>query len=226
MLLAVCVACGASAVSSADSGSAAVGTSLAKARDAGGARAAAATTIFVLAGTPAANTLSASADAAGRLVITSPDGIQEPDGPAPECVQDSPTQVSCDPGYVAAIAGDLGGGKDTFTAQPSLATLIGVSLVSEERPLSGGPGGDRISGGAGGDLINGGGGADTLLGLGGGDLMRGQAGRDSLSGGAASDVLLGGGGPDRMQGGAARDFCNGGGGTDTARSCNTTRKVP
>jgi Ca2+-binding RTX toxin-like protein len=201
-------------------------TNLQQVKPRGGASAAANTTIFVLAGTPNANTISASGDSTGRLVITSPDGIVEPDGPAPECSQDSPTQVSCMPGFIGALAGDLGAGNDTFTAQTSLPTLIGISLVSQERPMSGGLGNDRIAAGLGGDLILGGPGNDALLGFGGGDLINGETGRDTVSGGGAPDDLLGGAGPDRLHGGSARDLCNGGGGVDTAKSCNVTRRVP
>lgn len=210
----------------AGAGSAALTSSLQSARPAGLATASADTTIFVLTGTPTANNVSVFADAGGRLVITSPEGIVEPDGPAPECVQDSPTQVSCMPSYIGAIAGDLSGGDDTFSAQTTLPILIGISLVSEERPMMGGTGNDRIVGGLGGDLITGGGGGDALLGFGGGDLIRGESGRDNLSGGGSSDYLMGGSGPDKMRGGAARDLCHGGGGVDTAKSCNVTRKVP
>jgi Ca2+-binding RTX toxin-like protein len=201
-------------------------SSLQSASPAGLAGASADTTIFVLTGTWVSNDISVFADAGGRFVITSPEGIVEPDGQAPECVQDSPTQVSCVPSYIGAIAGDLGGGDDTFTAQTTLPTLIGISLASEERPLSGGSGRDRIVGGLGGDLITGGSGADALLGFGGGDLVKGDSGRDNLSGGGSTDNLIGGSGPDRLHGGAARDLCNGGGGVDTAKSCNVTRKVP
>ncbi|MBM3666288.1 MAG: hypothetical protein FJW90_02195 [Actinobacteria bacterium] len=158
-------------------------------------------------------------------MITSPDAITEPDGDKPECIQDSPTQVSCRPGFIGAVAGDLGDGNDTFTAQSTLIILIGISLVSEERPLSGGPGRDWVSGGLGGDLVNGGTGSDAIFGFGGDDLLRGQGGKDGLNGGGSADVLMGGGGPDKLHGGAARDLC-GGGGIDTAKSCNVTRKVP
>ena len=201
-------------------------TSLEQLKPRGGAGAAANTTIFVLAGTPNANTIDAFGDSTGRLVITSPEGIVEPDGPAPQCVQDSPTQVSCMPGFIGALAGDLGAGNDTFTAQTSLPTLIGISLVSQERPMSGGLGNDRIAAGLGGDLILGGPGNDALLGFGGGDLINGGTGRDSVSGGGAPDNLLGGPGRDKLHGGSGRDLCNGGGGFDTAKSCNVTRKIP
>lgn len=201
-------------------------SSLQVARPAKGASAATETTIFMVSGTAASNNLTAFNDGTARLVITSPEGIVEPDGSAPDCVQDSPTQVSCRPGFIGAISGDLGDGTDTFTANASLSTLIGISLVVEQRPLSGGPGRDRIVGGAGGDLISGGGGPDALLGFGGSDLLRGESGKDNLSGGGSPDVLMGGSGPDHLDGGAAKDLCNGGGAIDTAKSCNATKKVP
>jgi Ca2+-binding RTX toxin-like protein len=210
----------------AGAGRAQLSTALESASPAGLAASSADMNIFRVDGTATANNISAFADAGGRLVITSPEGIVEPDGPAPECVQDSPTQVSCVPNYIGAIRGDLGGGDDTFSAQTTLPILIGISLVSEERPMMGGTGNDRIVGGLGGDLITGGGGGDALLGFGGGDLIRGESGRDNLSGGGSSDHLMGGSGPDKMRGGAARDLCHGGGGVDTAKSCNVTRKVP
>lgn len=220
------IVAGAASAAPAGAERAPVSSSLQGARPAGLAGASADTTIFVLRGSTIANTVNVFADATGRLVVTSPEGILEPDGQAPECVQDSPTQVSCVPSYIGAIAGDLSSGNDTFTVQATLPTLIGISLVSEERPLVGGPGNDRIVGGLGGDLITGGAGQDALLGFGGGDLIRGEGGRDSLSGGGSSDHLIGGAGDDKLQGGAARDLCHGGGGVDTAKSCNVTRKVP
>jgi Ca2+-binding RTX toxin-like protein len=225
-LLAGCVAAAVTVASPAAAERAPITSSLQSARPAGLAGASATTTIFRISGNPAPNTISVFGDAGGRLVVTSPEGIVEPDGPAPECIQDSPTQVSCLPNYIGAIAGDLSGGSDTFTTQTTLPTLIGISLVSAERPLSGGPGNDRIVGGLGGDLVNGGPGDDALLGFGGGDLLRGESGRDTLSGGGSSDNLMGGSGDDKLQGGASRDLCNGGGGLDTAKSCNVTRKVP
>jgi Ca2+-binding RTX toxin-like protein len=225
MLLAACaVVAAVPAATGADRGG--LTSSLETAAPARGAHASADTTIFLVRGTPAMNTIIVTGDPTGRLVISSPEGIVEPDGDKPECVQDSPTQVSCMPGFIGAIAGDLGGGSDRFSAQSTLPTLIGISLVSEERPLAGGAGNDVVSGGLGGDLITGGSGRDALAGFGGGDLVRGDAGRDTVSGGGAADNLLGGSGPDKIHGGAGRDLCNGGGGTDAAKSCSATRKIP
>lgn len=224
--LAVCAGLAVSAGAAAPAGP--TGSSLRVAAPGGqaGAKAVSTTTIFVITGSAAANSLTAWNDGAGRLVISSPQGILEPDGTKPDCIQDTPTQVSCRPGFIGAIAGDLGPGDDVFETQEPLTTPIGISLVSEQRPLSGGSGRDRISGGRGGDLLDGGAGDDEAFGLGGTDLLRGRGGRDTLSGGAAADSLFGGGGADKLSGGAARDRCNGGGGRDSAKSCNVTRKIP
>jgi Ca2+-binding RTX toxin-like protein len=224
--LALLAACAVTAVAAAPAAAdaAPLRSTLQRAVPAGLAGASVNTNIFIIRGTTSANTINVFTDATGRLVLVSPEGIAKPD--VPECLQDSPTQVSCAPGYIAAIAGDLSGGSDTFTAQWTLRTMIGISLVSEERSLTGGPGNDRIVGGLAGDLFTGGPGDDALLGFGGGDLIRGESGRDSLSGGGSSDSLIGGSGDDKLQGGASRDLCNGGGGLDTAKSCNVTRKVP
>jgi Ca2+-binding RTX toxin-like protein len=203
-----------------------IGSALVRAQPHGGASASADTTIYLIQGTPGVNTVSAFNDSTGRLVVSSPQGIFEPDGAAPECIQDTPTQVSCNAGYIGAIAGDLSGGNDVFTASSTMTTLVGISLVSDERAMVGGSGRDRIVGGLGGDLIAGGGGQDALLGYGGGDLIRGDSGKDTISGGGSSDNLIGGSGPDRLDGGAARDLCNGGGGVDSAKSCNVTKKIP
>jgi hypothetical protein len=192
----------------------------------GGALASDSFTIFTLTGTAKPGRISAYVGPSGRLTVVSPEGITEPDGPAPECTQDSPTQVSCLPGFIDIVAGDLKGGADTFTAAPSLPTGIGADLVGADSPLRGGGGKDRISGGLGNDLLEGGAGADTLLSTGGSDVLRGGVGPDNLMGGGAPDALFGGGGTDRLHGGAARDLCNGGGGVDTGISCDNAKKIP
>jgi hypothetical protein len=94
--------------------------------DGPGTFAAAPLDIFTLAGAPEPNRIGANLDpATGRLVLTSPEGIMAPATPRGECRQDAATQVSCDPGYVDAITGDLGGGADSFTAGPGLPVSIG-----------------------------------------------------------------------------------------------------
>jgi len=194
---------------------------------AAGARAAANLDVFTLAGAPQPNRISAHLDATGRLVLVSPEGIMAPSSPGNECRQEGASQVSCDPGFVDAIAGDLGAGPDSFSADPALTVAIGLNLPGpSDRPLLGGDGRDRLLGGAADDLILGGAGADSLSGSGGTDILRGEAGADDLFGGSAPDVLSGGAGPDKLNGGPGRDRCIGGGGRDRAGSCAESAGVP
>lgn len=195
---------------------------------AGGTSAAAAesTTIFTVTGTALPGRINAFSGPSGRLTLVSPEGIVEPDGPSPQCTQDSATQVSCEPGYVDVIAGDLKAGADIFTAAPSLTTGIGADLIGPDRPLTGGAGRDRINGGSGRDLLEGGAGGDVLIGAGLSDVLRGGAGKDDLRGGGAPDALFGGGGADRLHGGRGRDQCDGGGGRDQGISCTGSKQIP
>ena len=146
-------------------------SSLQSARPVGLASASANTNIFVLWGTSSANNVSAFADAGGRLVLTSPEGIVEPDGPAPECIQDSPTQVSCVPSYIGAIRGDLGAGNDRFRA---IAFPIPISVAggtgNDDIGTSGGP--DVLAGGPDDDILRGNSGIDDYFGEGGNDVIR------------------------------------------------------
>lgn len=162
-----------------------------------------------------ANRISAYTGSDGRLVLTAPEGLGDPDGSGANCSLDnaksgetSATEVSCVPGYIGAIAGDLAGGSDIFDADAGLSVMVGAVVDGQPRPLFGGPGRDRLIGGARPDLLVGGGGPDAL------------------AGGAGNDKLVGGGGPDRLAGGAGRDTCRGGGGPDTAKSCELIRTIP
>jgi Ca2+-binding RTX toxin-like protein len=161
------------------------------------------------------NRISAYIGPTGRLVLTAPEGLGDPDGSGGSCALDnaksgemSATEVSCAPAYIGAIVGDLGGGSDTFDADPGLSVMVGAVIDGVPRPLFGGPGRDRLIGGALPDLLAGGGGADSLI------------------GGGANDVLVGGSGNDKLIGGAARDTCRGAGGTDTAKTCELIRSIP
>jgi hypothetical protein len=161
------------------------------------------------------NRISAYIGADGRLVLSAPEGLGDPDGAGANCSLDnakpsetSATEVSCAAGYIGAIVGDLAGGKDTFDADPGLSVLVGAVVNGVPRPLSGGPGRDRMIGGALTDLLSGGGGPDALI------------------GGGANDVLVGAGGADKLLGGAGRDTCRGGGGPDIAKSCELVRSIP
>ncbi len=151
----------------------------------------------------------------GRLVLTAPEGLGDPDGSGANCRLDnakseenSATEVSCAAGYIGAIVGDLAGGSDTFVADPHLSTMVGAVIDGQPRPLAGGSGRDRLIGGGARDLLVGGGGPDSLI------------------GGAGSDVLVGNSGADKLIGGAGRDTCRGGGGTDSAKNCELVRGIP
>jgi RTX calcium-binding nonapeptide repeat (4 copies) len=161
------------------------------------------------------NRISAFIGSTGRLVLTAPEGLGDPDGSGANCGLDnatsgetSGTEVSCAAGYIGAIVGNLGGGHDTFDADPGLTVMVGALIDGQTRPLSGGPGRDRLVGG-------------TLP-----DLLAGGGGPDSIAGGGGADLLLGGAGADRLIGGGGRDVCRGSGGTDSAKSCEQVRSIP
>ena len=192
-----------------------------------GAAAAASIDIFTLSGAPQPNRIAAHLDpASGRLVLTSPEGIMAPASPGGECRQDASTQVSCAPGFIDVIAGDLGGGADAFSADRGLPVAIGYGLPGADRPLLGGGGRDRLFGGGGDDLILAGGGADVVNGGGGSDVLRGERGADKVKGAGAPDLVSGGGGNDRLNGGGGRDRCLGGRGRDSGRSCAERKGIP
>ncbi len=179
------------------------------------------------------NRITAYIGSGGRLVLTAPEGLGDPDGSGSACGLDnaktgetSATEVSCAAGYIGAVVGDLGGGGDTFNADPSLTVMIGGVIDGQMRPLEGGSGRDRLVGGSLSDLLEGDGGADSMAGGGGMDLMLGGPGADNLTGGPGNDSLLGGGGPDKLSGGSGRDVCRGAGGTDVGKGCETARSIP
>jgi len=179
------------------------------------------------------NRISAYIGPTGRLVLTAPEGLGDPDGSGPNCSLDnakpsesSAQEVSCAPGYIGAIAGDLAGGGDIFDADPGLTVYVGAVIDGTRRPLAGGTGRDRLVGGAAPDLLDGGGGGDSIVGGGGEDFLIGGPGPDNLSGGGGSDVLIGLGGSDRLSGGPGKDFCRGGGGLDSGKSCDVSRGIP
>ena len=179
------------------------------------------------------NRITAFIGATGRLTLTAPEGLGDPDGAGESCTLDnakagesSATEVSCAPGYIGAVVGDLGGGNDTFDGDPALTVMLGAVIDGQQRSLYGGPGRDRLVGGLASDLLDGGGSGDSVYGSGGEDLLIGGPGADNLGGGSANDVLLGGGGADKLGGGAGRDLCRGAGGTDRGKSCELARSIP
>jgi hypothetical protein len=180
------------------------------------------------------NRISAFIGPSGRLTLTAPEGLGDPDGSGMACALDNAKpgestaqEVSCAPGYIGAIVGDLGSGGDTFAADPSFPVMIGAQIDGEARALEGGPGRDRLVGGTTADLIEGDGGSDSVAGGGGQDHLLGGPSADNLSGGAAADWLSGNGGPDKLGGGGGKDLCHGAGGFDAAaKSCETARGIP
>jgi Ca2+-binding RTX toxin-like protein len=161
------------------------------------------------------NRITAFIGSTGRLTLTAPEGLGDPDGSGHNCSLDNAKagestaqQVSCAPGYIGAIVGDLAGGNDTFNADPALGVSVGAVIDGQRRALAGGPGRDRIVGGAAADLLAGG------------------AGPDSLRGAGGTDLLLGGAGPDKLLGGTGRDKCKGNAGSDTGKGCELSRSIP
>jgi hypothetical protein len=193
----------------------------------GRARAAAPANVLTLSSPAINNRITAFTAPSGRLTLSSPEGFNNPPpSPSGECVQDSPTEVSCNPGYITVILGDLGGGDDSFDGTGLIDVRIGDFAGGVRRPLSGGTGNDRIIGSGGPDVMDGAVGVDALIGGAGEDILTGAAGRDRLSGGASPDVLYGGRGRDKLNAGAAKDGCSGGGGRDSAKSCEFLKSVP
>ena len=97
------------------------------------------------------NRISVFTGADGRLTITAPEGLGDPDSSGAACTLDNAKsgeatapEVSCAPGYIGAIVGDLGHGSDTFDADPSLPVMTGALIDGQARPLAGGPGRDRL----------------------------------------------------------------------------------
>jgi Ca2+-binding RTX toxin-like protein len=179
------------------------------------------------------NRISLFTGPTGRMVMTAPEGLGDPDGTGSACTLDNAKpsestaqEVSCAPGYIGAIVGDLGRGGDTLDADPTFPVMVGALIDGQVRPLDGGPGRDRLVGGAMADLLEGDGGADSLAGGGGQDHLIGGPGADNLSGGGANDWLVGGGGPDKLSGAGGRDVCKGGGALDVGKSCETARGIP
>ena len=86
------------------------------------------------------------------------------------------------------------------------SAILELTLVVENKVLTGT---------AGNDTLRGGGGNDTLSGLDGTDQLQGNGGNDRLEGGAGNDSLLGHAGADTLIGGLGNDTLNGGAGDDT-----------
>jgi hypothetical protein len=169
----------------------------------------------------------------GRLTLTAPEGLGDPDGKGTSCSldnaqpgQSSAEQVSCAPGYIGAIVGDLGDGNDTFVADSALAVMIGGVIDGQRRPLAGGAGRDRLVSASASDVLDGGPGVDTIYSSGAEDVIVGGRGSDALFAGGGNDGIFGGPGADRISGGSGHDLCNGGADQDRAKACEVLRSVP
>ena len=143
----------------------------------------------------------------------------------PECVQDNPSQVTCNVAnvppafqvaeftgaFVTLLDGNdsvtLGGSLDLFPIDASGGdgndTLsAGVGFASDfdgdagDDTLTGGRFGDEMRGGFGNDTVNGGLNDDFVAGGDGNDLVNGENGNDTVSGGIGDDNVTGGTGGD------------------------------
>src|SRR5215831_10437333 len=152
-------------------------------------------TLTVL-GDNAANTITVSRDAAGKILVN---------GGAVSVSGGTATVANTALIQVFGLAGN-----DTLTLNEANGTLPAASLF-------GGPDNDVLTGGSGADQLFGQAGNDTLLGKGGNDLLFGGADNDVLTGGDADDQAFGQGGDDRMiwNPGDDTDLNEGGAGTDT-----------
>jgi Ca2+-binding RTX toxin-like protein len=143
------------------------------------------------------NTIAASRDAAGNILIN---------GGAVSIAGDRPTV-----GNTSVIQVFGQGGNDTISLDESNGALPAANLF-------GGAGNDTLTGGSGNDLLFGQAGNDILQGKAGDDMLFGGDGNDTLTGGAGNDQMFGQAGNDRMiwNPGDGTDLMEGGDGIDTA----------
>ena len=134
------------------------------------------------------NTITASRDAAGRLLFNGGDVVIQ--GAQPTVANTSLIQI-------------LGeGGADSIVLDEANGALPSANLF----------------GGDGNDTLTGGSAADQLFGQTGNDILNGKGGDDFLFGGDGDDTLIGGGGTDQLFGEAGNDriIWNPGDGSDVA----------
>ena len=143
------------------------------------------------------NTIRASRDAAGRILINNG---------AVTVLGGIPTVANTD---LIQLFGQAG--NDTIMLDEANGPLPAAQLF-------GGAGNDTLTGGSANDLLFGQSGNDTLLGKGGNDQLFGGDGNDVLTGGAGDDQVFGQAGNDVMvwNPGDGTDLFEGGDGTDTA----------
>jgi Ca2+-binding RTX toxin-like protein len=154
--------------------------------------------ILTVLGDAQKNNITASRDAAGRILING--------GAVP--IQGGTSTVA----NTTLIQMFGQSGDDTIALDESNGALPAAQLF-------GGDGNDTLIGGSGNDLLFGQAGNDTLLGKGGDDQLFGGDGNDTLNGGAGNDQMFGQAGNDVMvwNPGDGSDLMEGGDGTDTAQ---------
>lgn len=154
---------------------------------------------LTLLGDAASNSLTASRDAAGKILAN---------GGAVRIIGDTPTVTN-----TTLIQAFGNGGNDVITLDERNGKLPASNLF-------GGAGNDSLSGGSGNDQLFGQDGNDTLFGKGGTDLLFGGASNDILTGGDGNDQMFGGDGNDRMiwNFGDDSDLFEGGAGIDTVEA--------
>jgi Ca2+-binding RTX toxin-like protein len=152
--------------------------------------------VLTVTGDAAANTITVSRDAAGRILVNNN---------AIAVVGGTPTVANTS---LIRVLGQAG--NDVITINEANGALPAANLF-------GGAGNDVLTGASGSDQLFGQGGNDTLLGKGGADLLFGGSANDTITGGDADDQAFGQGGNDRMiwNPGDDTDLNEGGDGTDT-----------
>ena len=166
---------------------------------------------LLIRGTPAADTVTVSPDAANANLLN----VYFNDTATPARTFDlSQTTIT-------GITFRGAGGNDSFTNTTAIVTLayggFGNDLLaggSSADQLIGGPGADNLAGGAGNDTVRGGAANDTVAGGTGDDLGFGDYGNDLVDGDEGNDTLRGGFGRDLVRGGAGDDHLWGGIGND------------
>jgi Ca2+-binding RTX toxin-like protein len=153
--------------------------------------------ILTVLGDPPDNSITASRDAAGNILVN---------GGAVPIAGGTPTVAN-----TSLIEAFGQGGNDTIALDESNNALPPAHLF-------GGIGNDSLTGGSGADQLFGQDDNDTLFGKGGADLLFGGNGNDTLTGGDADDQVFGEAGNDRMiwNPGDDTDLFEGGADSDTA----------
>jgi Ca2+-binding RTX toxin-like protein len=152
--------------------------------------------VLTITGDDADNTLIASRDAAGNILVN---------GGTLPVIGGVPTTNNTTLIRIFGL-----GGNDTLQVSDGNGPMPPASLF-------GGDGDDTLTGSASADELDGGPGNDTLLGRGGNDTLVGGAGNDTLTGGPGEDQMVGGEGDDQFVWipGDASDVIEGQEGEDT-----------